>query len=121
VDTLKQNRVDAYVIDYTLLLNTLSQSTGDFRLAGAPFGAEDPYGIGLPKGSDGVAFVNAFLKKIEADGPGPSSGPSPSASGPATPTFPPRPRSSRQAFSPRRFLVKRRGSSFNSRESRCEN
>ena len=28
----------------------------------------DPYGIGLPKGSDGVAFVNAFLKKIEADG-----------------------------------------------------
>ena len=25
-------------------------------------------GIGLPKGSDGVAFVNAFLKKIEADG-----------------------------------------------------
>ena len=68
VDTLKQGRVDAYVIDYTLLLNTLSQSTGDFQLAGAPFGAEDPYGIGLPKGSDGVAFVNAFLKKIEADG-----------------------------------------------------
>ena len=68
VDALRQGRVDAYVTDYTLLLNTLSLGTGDSRLAGTPFGPQDPYGIGLPKGSDGVAFVNAFLKKIEADG-----------------------------------------------------
>jgi len=68
VDALRQGRVDAYVTDYTLLLNTLSLGTGDARLAGTPFGPQDPYGIGLPKGSDGVAFVNAFLKKIEADG-----------------------------------------------------
>lgn len=68
VDALKQGRVDAYVTDYTLLLNTLSLGSGDVKLAGTPFGTEDPYGIGLPKGSDGVAFVNAFLKKIEADG-----------------------------------------------------
>jgi ABC-type amino acid transport substrate-binding protein len=68
VDALRQGRVDAYVTDYTLLLNTLSLGTGDARLAGAPFGPQDPYGIGLPKGSDGVAFVNAFLRKIEADG-----------------------------------------------------
>ncbi len=68
LDGLRQGRVDAYVTDYTLLLNTLSLGTGDAKLAGAPFGAQDPYGIGLPKGSDGVAFVNAFLKKIEADG-----------------------------------------------------
>jgi ABC-type amino acid transport substrate-binding protein len=68
VDALRQGRVDAYVTDYTLLLNTLSLGTGDARLAGAPFGPQDPYGIGLPKGSDGVAFVNSFLKKIEADG-----------------------------------------------------
>ncbi|HOK12452.1 MAG TPA: glutamate ABC transporter substrate-binding protein [Ottowia sp.] len=68
LDSLRQGRVDAYVTDYTLLLNALSLGTGDARLAGAPFGAQDPYGIGLPKGSDGVAFVNAFLKKIEADG-----------------------------------------------------
>ncbi len=68
LDSLRQGRVAAYVTDYTLLLNTLSLGTGDARLAGAPFGAQDPYGIGLPKGSDGVAFVNAFLKKIEADG-----------------------------------------------------
>ncbi len=68
LDGLRQGRVDAYVTDYTLLLNTLSLGTGDAQLAGAPFGAQDPYGVGLPKGSDGVAFVNAFLKKIEADG-----------------------------------------------------
>jgi len=68
LDALRQGRVDAYVTDYTLLLNALSLGTGDTRLAGAPFGAEDPYGVGLPKGSDGVSFVNAFLKKVEADG-----------------------------------------------------
>jgi len=68
LDALRQGRVDAYVTDYTLLLNALSLGTGDTKLAGAPFGAQDPYGIGLPKGSDGVAFVNAFLKKVEADG-----------------------------------------------------
>jgi ABC-type amino acid transport substrate-binding protein len=68
LDGLRQGRVDGYVTDYTLLLNTLSLGTGDFKLAGAPFGAQDPYGMGLPKGSDGVAFVNAFLKKLQADG-----------------------------------------------------
>jgi ABC-type amino acid transport substrate-binding protein len=68
LDAMRQGRVDAYVTDQTLLLNVLSQGTGEARLAGAPFGAQDPYGIGLPKGSDGVAFVNGFLKKIEADG-----------------------------------------------------
>lgn len=68
LDALRQGRVDAYVTDYTLLLNALSLGTGDTKLAGTPFGAQDPYGIGLPKGSDGVAFVNAFLKKVEGDG-----------------------------------------------------
>jgi ABC-type amino acid transport substrate-binding protein len=68
IDALRQGRVDAYVTDHTLLLNVLSLGTGDARLAGAPFGPQDLYGIGLPKGSDGVAFINAFLKKIEADG-----------------------------------------------------
>jgi len=68
VDALKQGRVDAYVTDYTLLLNTLSLGTGEVQLAGSPFGAEDPYGVGVPKGSDAVAFLNTFLKKLEADG-----------------------------------------------------
>ena len=68
LDGLRQGRVDAYVTDYTLLLNALSLGATQARLAGAPFAAQDLYGVGLPKGSDGVAFVNAFLKKIEADG-----------------------------------------------------
>lgn len=68
LDALRQGRVDAYVTDHTLLLNALSLGTGDAKLAGAPFGAQDLYGIGLPKDSDGVAFINAFLKKVEADG-----------------------------------------------------
>lgn len=68
LDALRQGRVDAYVTDNTLLLNVLSLGTGDAQLAGAPFGPQDPYGVGLPKGSDGVAFVNALLKKIESDG-----------------------------------------------------
>ena len=37
-------------------------------VAGDVFGPVDPYGIGLPKDSDGVAFVNAFLQTIIADG-----------------------------------------------------
>ena len=68
VDALRQGRVDAYVTDYTLLLNTLSLGGSDAQLAGAPFGTQDSYGVGLPKGSDGVAFINALLKKIQADG-----------------------------------------------------
>jgi ABC-type amino acid transport substrate-binding protein len=68
LDALKQGRVDAYVTDYTLLLNVLSQGTGEVQLAGLPFGNEDPYGVGVPKGSDAVGFINTLLKKLEADG-----------------------------------------------------
>lgn len=68
LDGLRQGRVDAYVTDQTLLLNALSLGRTQARLAGAAFGPQDPYGVGLPKGSDGVAFVNSFLKKIQADG-----------------------------------------------------
>ena len=65
---LSQGRVDAYVTDYTLILNALVKDSDTFAVAGDVFGPEDNYGIGLPKDSDGVAFVNAFLKKIEDDG-----------------------------------------------------
>ena len=39
-----------------------------YEIAGDTFGPEDNYGIGLPLDSDGVAFVNDFLKKIEDNG-----------------------------------------------------
>ena len=65
---LEDGRVDAYVTDYTLLLNSIVKNPGVYKIAGDVFGPEDPYGIGLPKDSDGVAFVNAFLKEIEDAG-----------------------------------------------------
>ena len=65
---MEQGRVDAYVTDYTLLLNAMVKNPGQYALAGDTFGPEDNYGIGLPKDSDGVDFVNEFLKKIEEDG-----------------------------------------------------
>ena len=65
---LEQGRVDAYVIDVTLHYGSIAKNPGKYRIAGDPFGPDDPYGIGLPLGSDGVAFVNAFLKKVEDEG-----------------------------------------------------
>ena len=63
-----QGRADAYVTDYTLILNSIVKNPGAYAIAGDVFGPVDPYGIGLPKDSDGVAFVNAFLQTIIGDG-----------------------------------------------------
>ena len=65
---LEQGRVDAYVTDYTLLLNAIVKNPATYEIAGDMFGPEDNYGIGLPLDSDGVAFVNDFLKQVVADG-----------------------------------------------------
>lgn len=65
---LEQGRVDAYVIDTAMQMGSMARNPGRYRLAGDPFGPEDPYGIGLPLDSDGVAFVNVWLEEIEADG-----------------------------------------------------
>ena len=63
-----QGRVDAYVTDYTLLLNAIVKNPDSYEIAGEMFGPEDNYGIGMPKDSDGVAFVNDFLRAIEDEG-----------------------------------------------------
>lgn len=65
---LEQGRVDAYVTDYTLLLNAIVKNPDKYEIVGDSFGPEDNYGIGLPKDSDGVAFVNDFLKAVIEDG-----------------------------------------------------
>ena len=65
---LEQGRVDAYVTDYTLLLNAIVKNPGVYAIAGDTFGPEDNYGIGLPLNSDGVAFVNEFPKKTVDNG-----------------------------------------------------
>lgn len=65
---VEQGRADAYVTDYTLILNSIVKNPGAYAIAGDVFGPVDPYGIGLPKDSDGVVFVNAFLQTIIDDG-----------------------------------------------------
>ena len=65
---LEQGRVDAYVVDNTLHMGNIVKNPGKYRLAVDSFGPEDKYGIGLKLGSDGVEFVNDFLKKFEDDG-----------------------------------------------------
>lgn len=65
---LELGRVDAYVTDYTLHLNSIVKNPGAYKIAGDVFGTVDSYGIGLPLDSDGVEFVNTFLQKIVDDG-----------------------------------------------------
>lgn len=65
---LEQGRVDAYVTDYTLILNSIVKNPGVYKIAGDVFGPEDNYGIGVPLDSDAVKFINDFLKKIEENG-----------------------------------------------------
>ena len=60
-------RADAYVTDYTLILGSIVRNPSTYAVAGI-FGEDDNYGIGLPKDSDGVAFVNDFLQQIEDAG-----------------------------------------------------
>lgn len=65
---LTQGRVDAYVIDETMLRGAIVRNPGKFKLVGESFGPKDVYGIGLALGSDGIQFINAFLKDIEDKG-----------------------------------------------------
>lgn len=64
---VQQGRADAYVIDQSLLMNNVL-AEDDVKLVGEPFGPEDPYGIGVLKGSDAKEFVDGFLKQIYDDG-----------------------------------------------------
>jgi len=64
---VQQGQVDAYVIDQSLLLNALVSNT-DIKIVGEPFGPVDAYGIGVNKNTDGKAFIDAWLQKIEDDG-----------------------------------------------------
>ena len=66
LSALETRQVDAYVVDESLLLSAM-QGSEAFKIVGEPF-TQDPYGIGLPQGSDAKAFVNAFLKEIYDDG-----------------------------------------------------
>ncbi|MFI5085704.1 MAG: glutamate ABC transporter substrate-binding protein [Actinomycetales bacterium] len=64
---VQQGRVDAYVIDQSILLSDAAKNK-DVKIVGDTFGNSDKYGIGLHQGTDALAFVNAWLKVAEADG-----------------------------------------------------
>ena len=67
VAAVKQGRADAYVLDQGILLGD-SVSDPQLKVVGQPF-TQEPYGIGLPKGDpEAKTFVDAWLKKIYADG-----------------------------------------------------
>lgn len=65
---LEQGRVDAYVFDDSMNRGSIVKNPGKYKIVGEVFGPVDPYGIGLPKGSDGVAFCDDFLVVIEDNG-----------------------------------------------------
>lgn len=66
VAALEADQVQAYVVDQSLLQSEV-RSNENVKIVGDTF-AEDPYGIGLPKGTDAQPFVNAFLQTIYDDG-----------------------------------------------------
>ncbi|MGN6130179.1 MAG: glutamate ABC transporter substrate-binding protein [Nocardioidaceae bacterium] len=67
VAAVQQGRADAYVLDQSILIGDAQSNPSVEVVGGDPF-TVDPYGIGLNKQSGAKPFVNAFLKKIEADG-----------------------------------------------------
>jgi glutamate transport system substrate-binding protein len=66
-EQLRDGRVEAVSTDDAILLGLISQSPNDFKLVNAPF-SEEPWGIGVKKGSDLKGKVEEALKKIIADG-----------------------------------------------------
>ncbi len=65
---LEDGRVDAYVYDSSMHFGSIVKNPGKYKVVGGTFGPDDPYGMGLALDSDGVEFINDFLKKIEKDG-----------------------------------------------------
>ena len=68
LNALRHSQVEAYADNMVLLLNTMVRNPLDYAITAEEFGDADSFGIGLVHDSDGVAFINAFLEKIIADG-----------------------------------------------------
>jgi glutamate transport system substrate-binding protein len=66
-DALGDGRVDAVTTDNVILLGLVDKSKGAYKLVGNPF-TEEPYGIGVKKGSDLRQFINDELEKMFTDG-----------------------------------------------------
>jgi glutamate transport system substrate-binding protein len=66
-DALGDGRVEAVTTDNVILLGLVDKSQGAYKLVGNPF-TEEPYGIGVQKGSDLRQFINDELEKMFTDG-----------------------------------------------------
>lgn len=66
-DALGDGRVDAVTTDNVILLGLVDKSKGAYKLVGNPF-TQEPYGIGVRKGSDLRGFINDELEKMFTDG-----------------------------------------------------
>ncbi len=66
-DALGQGRVDAVTTDNVILLGLADESDGAYELVENPF-TDEPYGIGVAKGSDLRCQINEILQSAYDDG-----------------------------------------------------
>ena len=64
---VSQGRADAVTTDNVILIGLVEESGGEFMLVDNPF-TEEPYGIGVPEGSDLRCFVNEQLSQAYESG-----------------------------------------------------
>lgn len=66
-DAMGQGRADAVTTDNVILLGLADEADGEYELVENPF-TEEPYGIGVPEGSDLRCEINAILDAAYTDG-----------------------------------------------------
>ncbi len=66
-DAMGQGRVDAVTTDNVILLGLAAESDGAYELVENPF-TEEPYGIGVPEGSELRCQINVILQTMYDDG-----------------------------------------------------
>lgn len=66
-DAMGQGRVDAVTTDNVILLGLADESDGAYELVENPF-TDEPYGIGVAKGSELRCQINEILQKAYDDG-----------------------------------------------------
>lgn len=66
-DAMGQGRVDAVTTDNVILLGLASEADGAYMLVENPF-TEEPYGIGVPEGSEMRCQINEILQAAYDDG-----------------------------------------------------
>ncbi len=66
-DAMGQGRAAAVTTDNVILIGLISEAPDDFELVDNPF-TEEPYGLGVPEGSDLRCYVNGVLQEAYDSG-----------------------------------------------------